>query len=196
MRAAVLALALAAVLAAITHIVVVFMVPDVAPAGLEADLPPMESGTGFFEVSDASLFADRDPAMRRRVCAIDLRDGAVRVSAAVPSGYWSVSVHDRIGLAYAALNDRAAQGGELSVILATRRQERALSSDEIDGATVIRVPALRGYVLLRALVDRPSREGAVSAALDGATCRVTPVDLPPVEPQTLDELIAQAAPSS
>lgn len=192
MRAVALALALAAVLAAATHIVIVFAVPGAAEEGLEAALPDMAVGGGFVPVDDPALFADRDPAVQRRVCAVNIADGPVRVEASIPSGYWSVSVHDRLGLAHALLNDRAAQNGRLTLLLATRRQARALDEAQRAEATLIRLPAMTGYVLLRALVDRPSQARKVAQALDGAVCEVTPVDLPPGAPQTLDELIGQA----
>ena len=190
MRTIALTIALTAVLAAVTHILIIFAVPRI---GAQHVLEMNGSEDGFVDVGDPSLFATRDPTMLHRVCGIDLREGPVRVSASVPSGYWSVSVHDGMGLSFTVLNDRAAQDGRLDVVLATRRQERALEASERETATIVRLPPVEGYVLLRAIVDRPSRRRAIAAALSEATCAVTPVELPPAEPQTLDELISGVA---
>ncbi len=196
MRAVILGLALAIVLGAITHIVVVLLVPRLAPLTIADRLESPLSEAGFSPIDRSDLFLDRDPNLLRRVCAFDLLNAsAMRVEAEIPSGYWSVSVHDRFGLSYALLNDRAAQDGTMRLVIATRRQARALADEEderLRDATVVRLAPVDGYIVLRALVDRPSQQRVIEAALDRARCELLDIDVPPPRPQSLEELIGSA----
>ncbi len=196
MRAVFLGLALAVVLGAITHIVVILLVPRLAPLTIADRMDAPLADAGFSPIDRSDLFLDRDPNLLRRICAFDLSNGsAMRVEAAIPSGYWSVSVHDRFGLSYTLLNDRAAQDGTMRLVIATRRQARALADEEDErarDATVVRLAPVNGYMVLRALVDRPSQRRVVEAALDRARCEPLDIDVPPPRPQSLEELIGSA----
>ena len=71
-----------------------------------------------------------DPAFASAVCRYDLSGGSLKFSAPVSPAYTSVSFYTRNGIAYYAINDRAAGRRVIELELMTTAQRAELPDDE------------------------------------------------------------------
>jgi uncharacterized membrane protein len=120
-----------------------------------------------------------DPDVAVAVCAYNLDDGPVRVTARTGALFQSLSVHARNGSFY-AITDQAAVRGTLDLVVMTRRQfdEVLASSDEDEVSRDLRVvaPARQGYVVVRVLAGLPSQRAQADEAARSVACTL---DAPP-----------------
>jgi uncharacterized membrane protein len=100
-----------------------------------------------------------DPAFETAVCRYDLTAGALHVRAPVTPHYTAVALYTSTGIAFGAINDRAATRRTLDLFVVTQAQRRELSTDEEDTAAdnlILVSPTTEGFVLIRALAVQPS----------------------------------------
>ena len=71
-----------------------------------------------------------DPAFATAVCRYDLTDGPLKLSVPVSAAYTSVSFYTRRGVAYYAINDRAAGRRLIELELMTTRSAAGLPEEE------------------------------------------------------------------
>ena len=91
--------------------------------------------------------------------------------------YTSVSFYTRFGVAYYALNDRAAGRRVIELDLMTADQRAQLPDDEEVTAAdrlIVESPTNTGLIVLRALAPEPGLMPNVRAALGAAQCRLAP----------------------
>ncbi|MFC1474780.1 DUF1254 domain-containing protein [bacterium] len=84
------------------------------------------------------------------MCAYDLAGGPVRVRAAVPDTYWSVSFYEMNTDNFYVKNDRQATGGDVEIILVAEGREKPEPGD----AEVVISPTTQGIVIFRNLVRK------------------------------------------
>jgi uncharacterized membrane protein len=116
-----------------------------------------------------------DPAFASAVCRYDLADGPMKFSVPVSQAYTSVSFYARNGVAYYAINDRAAGRRVIELDLMTREQRRELPDDEDVTAAdrlIVESPSATGLILVRALSPERGLIRMASQALAAAQCRV------------------------
>ena len=116
-----------------------------------------------------------DPAFAAAVCRYDLADGPMKFSVPVSQAYTSVSFYTRNGVAYYAINDRAAGRRIIELDLMTREQRRELPDDEDVTAAdrlIVESPTATGLILVRALSPERGLIRMASQALAAAQCRV------------------------
>jgi uncharacterized membrane protein len=116
-----------------------------------------------------------DPAFAAAVCRYDLADGPMKFSVPVSQAYTSVSFYTRNGVAYYAINDRAAGRRIIELDLMTREQRRELPDDEDVTAAdrlIVESPTATGLILVRALSPERGLIRMASQALATAQCRV------------------------
>lgn len=115
-----------------------------------------------------------DPFLPLAVCAFDLSEAPVRLTAAgagVP--FWSLAVYDGQSDEVFSINDRTASNGGLDVIVATPAQTARIRKDMPDVAAqsiVVEATALQGYAVLRTLVPQASFAERAAQFLDAAAC--------------------------
>ena len=151
------------VLAGITHIVSILIMPRVAPRdsfARVAEIAPLGRVTLVDGESDALAAPFEDPALARGVCRYDLRDGAIRLRGALaPESLMLFSFHSRFGDVYYSMTDRSATRGRLNVLVLTRAQldavEEGDNEDELPSELRIVSPTREGFVLMRALAEYP-----------------------------------------
>ncbi|HVX91623.1 MAG TPA: DUF1254 domain-containing protein, partial [Xanthobacteraceae bacterium] len=115
-----------------------------------------------------------DPAFAAAVCRYDLAAGPLKLIAPVSQAYTSVSFYTRRGVAYYAINDRAAGRRVIELDLMTSRQRAELPEDEEVTAAdrlIVESPTTTGLIVLRALSPEPSMMGMAQRALTGAQCK-------------------------
>ena len=158
------------VIAGITHLASILMMPRLAPrdayARMEAMVPLHR--TTLLPRSDDPKAGDPfdDPALARAVCRYDLSRGPLRLRASLaPDSLMLLSFHSRHGDIYYSMTDRSATRGRLEALIFTRDQlddvEANDSEDELPRELRIIAPTSLGFILLRALAEQPGdREDA------------------------------------
>lgn len=164
------------------HILSVFALPRLAPADARARL------TGITALNRVTTLSGRseavlplaDPAFETAVCRYDLAAGALHVRAPVTPHYTSLSLYTATGLAYGAINDKAAQRRTMDLFVVTAAQRRALATSEEDTAAdnlIMVSPTTEGFVLIRALAVQPSLAAQIREQLSSqALCEILAPD--------------------
>ena len=123
-----------AVLGGIVHLATVLVLPRTATQDAYARIAGISPVNQFVPLPDPA--GDRaplpfmDPAFASAVCRYDLSEGSMKFSAPVSPAYTSVSFYTRNGIAYYAINDRAAGRRVIELDLMTSAQRAALPDDE------------------------------------------------------------------
>jgi uncharacterized membrane protein len=118
-----------------------------------------------------------DPAFAVAVCRYDLGSGPIKLTAPVGQAYTSVSFYTRFGVAYYAINDRAAGRRVIELDLMTPQQRAQLPDDEEVTAAdrlIVESPTPVGLIVLRALSPEPSAMALARGVLAAAQCRTNP----------------------
>ena len=119
-----------------------------------------------------------DPAFTTAVCRYDLAGGPLKLRVPVSQAYTSVSFYSRNGVAYYAINDRAAGRRLIELELMTADQRSNLPEDEEVTAAdrlIVESPTGTGLIMVRALAAEPGLMPAVRASLNATTCRQQPM---------------------
>jgi uncharacterized membrane protein len=116
-----------------------------------------------------------DPAVAVGLCAYDLSEGPMRVSARTGSLMLSLAVHGPRGAFY-AVTDQAAVRGALDLVVLTRAQydEALANADEDEVSHDVRIVAgdTHGFVVVRVIAALPSQRAAADAAVQAVSCTV------------------------
>lgn len=171
------------VLAGIVHIAAVLAIPRLSETdalsrartsdSLDHPLPIYTVATGLDPSPPEAWLPIPDPAVAVGVCAYDLADGPMRVSARTGPLALSLAAHGRRGAFY-AVTDQAAVRGALDLVILTRPQydEALADDDENDPSRDVRIvaPDSRGFVVVRVLAGLPSQRPAANAAVQAVSC--------------------------
>lgn len=104
------------------------------------------------------------PDLLYALCPFDLSRRALRVQAdpATAPGYWSLALYSSVSDNVHVLNDRAAAGRPVEMLLLGPDAPAAASATP--GVQVVRMPTARGLLLMRVLVSDPARDGPAAEA--------------------------------
>lgn len=143
------------------HILSVFALPRLAPQDARSRLADVTIVNRVTTLSGRSevVLPLADPAFETAVCRFDLTAGALHVRAPVTPHYTAIALYTSTGIAFGAINDRAATRRTLDLFVVTQAQRRELSTDEEDTAAdnlILVSPTVEGFVLIRALAVQPS----------------------------------------
>jgi uncharacterized membrane protein len=125
----------------------------------------------------AALMPFMDPAFVTAVCRYDLSRGSLKLTAPVTPAYTSVSFYTRQGIAYYAINDRAAGRRVIELELMTSDQRAQLPEEEDVTAAdrlIVESPTLTGLIVLRAMTPEASVMPTVRNVLGQAKCQLQP----------------------
>lgn len=187
-----LATAAGLVLAGIVHIATVLAIPALsesdalsrarASEALDHPLRIYTLATGDNPAPAEAWLPIPDPAVAVGVCAYDLEEGPMRVSARTGPLALSLAVHGRRGSFY-AVTDQAAVRGALDLVILTRAQydEALANDDENEPSRDVRIvaPETRGFVVMRVVAGLPSQRPAANEAVQAVSCTL---DAPGDEP--------------
>ena len=118
-----------------------------------------------------------DPAFAVAVCRYDLSGGPLKITTPVGQSYTTLSFQPRFGVAYYAINDRAAGRRIIELELMTAEQRSLLPEDEEVTAAdrlIVESPTPSGIVVLRALASEPSAMPVARGILAAARCQPNP----------------------
>ena len=171
-----------ALLGGIVHLVAVLVLPRTATQDAYARLTPIAPVNTIAAVpqpmAQNELMPYMDPAFAAAVCRYDLANGPLKLTAPVSPAYTSVSFYTRRGVAYYAINDRAAGRRIIELDLMTSAQRAELPEDEDVTAAdrlIVDSPTPTGIIAIRALAPEPGLMGKAQAAIAAAQCRPSDV---------------------
>ncbi len=168
-------------LGGIVHLATILWLPRTATQDAYSRLlpvTPINSVTTLPAPSpDNAILPFMDPAFATAVCRYDLANGPMQLSLAVSQAYTSVSFYTRFGVAYYAINDRAAGRRVIELDLMTERQHSQMPEEE-DVTTadrlIVESPTLSGVIVLKALAPEPGLMPMARDALVTGRCRIQP----------------------
>jgi uncharacterized membrane protein len=167
-----------ALLGGIVHLVTVLVLPAtatqdayarfavIAPVNAVTPVPP--------PTPQNAVIPFMDPAFAAAVCRYDLSAGPIKLRVPVSTAYTSVSFYTRRGVAYYAINDRAAGRRVIELDLMTNEQRTNLPDDEEVTAAdrlIVESPTSTGLILVRALAPETSTMPVAQGALNSARCQ-------------------------
>ena len=166
-------------LGGIVHLATVLLLPRTATQDaytrLSASAPANKVVPLPAPTPDDAVMPFMDPAFAAAVCRYDLGSGPMKFSVPVSQAYTSVSFYTRNGIAYYAINDRAAGRRVIELDLMTRQQRMELPDDEEVTAAdrlIVESPTATGLILVRALSPERGLMRMANQALAAAQCRV------------------------
>jgi uncharacterized membrane protein len=166
-------------LGGIVHLATVLWLPRTATQDAYSRLLPITPVNSVATLpapsSDTAVLPFMDPAFATAVCRYDLTNGPMQLSLAVSQAYTSVSFYTRFGVAYYAINDRAAGRRVIELDLMTERQHNEMPEEE-DVTTadrlIVESPTLLGVIVLKALAPEPGLMPMARDALSTGRCRM------------------------
>lgn len=165
-------------LGGIVHLATMLVLPRTASQDAYARLAPIGEVNKMAPIPEPtpknSPVPFTDPAFAAAVCRYDLSKGPIKFTAPVTIAYTSVSFYTRSGLAYYAINDRAAGRRIIELNLMTTQQREELPEDEDVTAAdrlIVESPTTIGLIVLRALAPEPGMMPMVRNAVAAAQCR-------------------------
>ena len=176
MRSFIYALATGLAGAAVLHILIILAVPHFTGRDAFTRIEGYEEAGRFFPLTDRpnSLgLSNGDPFLRLAVCAFSVEDRPVHLLAAGALPFWSYSVFDSSSNEIYSMNDRTALRGNLDTIIASPAQLTVLRKDNPDivaQSVLVEMPAIEGYVVLRALATDAGTLARAEAFLGSASC--------------------------
>ncbi|MCI9880127.1 hypothetical protein MTL_08745 [Methylobacterium goesingense] len=173
------------VLAGLVHVATVLLIPGLAQSdalsrarsgeSLDHPLAVNTVATGDTAPPIEAWLPIPDPAVAVGLCAYNLGEGPMRVSARTGTLMLSLAVHGPRGAFY-AVTDQAAVRGALDLVVLTRAQydEALANADEDEVSHDVRIVAgeVRGFVVVRVIAALPSQRAAADAAVQAVSCTV------------------------
>jgi uncharacterized membrane protein len=165
-------------LGGIVHLIAILVLPTAATQDAYSRLVAIAPANTVAAVPQATaqneVLPFMDPAFASAVCRYDLSNGPIKLTVPVSPAYTSVSFYTRWGVAYYAINDRAAGRRLIELELMTAAQRSGLPQDEDVTAAdrlIVESPTETGLIMLRALAPEPGLMPMARAVLATANCR-------------------------
>ena len=163
-------------LGGVVHLSTVLALPRTAAHDAYARLLPITPVNKVVPLPtmEAAVMPFMDPAFATAICRYDLSRGALKLTAPISQAYTAVSFYTRYGIAYYAINDRAAGRKVIELDLMTTRQRDQLPEEEDVTAAdrlIVESPTVSGLIVLKALSPEPSLMPMAQKALAAAQCK-------------------------
>jgi uncharacterized membrane protein len=169
------------ILGGLAHLGMILYLPYLATNDPYARLAPVAPVNTIAPIPAPSaaqaLLPFMDPAVATAVCRYDLAAGPMQLSVNVSPDYTSVSFYTRYGIAYYAINDRAAGRRVIELSLMTEQQHADMPEEEdVTSADrlIVESPTETGLIILKALAPEPALMTAAQESLQSAQCRPLP----------------------
>jgi uncharacterized membrane protein len=167
-----------ALLGGIVHLATVIIMPRTATQDAYsrlARLAPVNTVTVLpAPTPENAAMPFMDPAFASAVCRYDLSEGPLKLTVPVSFAYTSVSFYTRYGVAYYAINDRAAGRRVIELDLMTAEQHNKMPEEEDVTAAdrlIVESPTLTGLIAIRALAPEPGLVPMAQNTIAAAQCR-------------------------
>jgi uncharacterized membrane protein len=168
-------------LGGIVHIVTVLALPTMATRDAYARLA---AATATNQVTllaqpapDGAMLPFMDPAFATAVCRYDLAAAPLTLQMPVAPSYTSATFYTPQGIAFYAINDRAAgrRALELHLVTAPQRSRLQIGDDATPAdRLIVESPTTTGLIVLRALAPEPGAMPTARGIVGGARCTPRP----------------------
>ena len=166
-----------ALLGGIVHLATVIILPRTATQDAYARLTPIVPVNTVVALPlpspEKAVMPFMDPAFATSVCRYDLTDGPLKLTVPVNAAYTSVSFYTRLGVAYYAINDRAAGRRVIELDLMTQAQHEQIPEDEEITAAdrlIVDSPTVTGLIAIRAMAPEPGLMPVAQSTVAAARC--------------------------
>jgi uncharacterized membrane protein len=162
--------------AGLLHLIIILSLPAFSERGAYSRVMGEGAPFRFHALGgnrDAAGLVREDPFLETAVCAFDLTEDPVRLSASGQVPFWSLATFDAASNETFSINDRTASGRALDIIIATPSQATALRKAvpaSLMQSIIVETQQAQGYAVLRAMAPKQSYKPAVAGFLAGATC--------------------------
>ena len=170
-----------ALLGGIVHLIAILTLPRTATQDAYTRLTaiaPVNTMTPVPQPSPRNeVMPFMDPAFATAVCRYDLSEGPLKFTVPVIAAYTSASFYTRRGVAYYAINDRAAGRKVIELDLMTSAQRSQLPEEEDVTAAdrlIVESPTPTGLIVLHALAPESGLMPMAQSALAKAKCEQEP----------------------
>ena len=160
------------------HLVSVLALPRIATQDAYSRLTPMTKLNAVTQLAAAepgnAPMPFMDPAFAVAICRYDLSGGSIKLTVPVSQAYTSVSFYTRNGVAYYAINDRAAGRRVIELDLMTEQQHNEMPEEEDVTAAdrlIVESPTTTGIIVMKALAPEPGLMTMARDALATGRCR-------------------------
>lgn len=167
-----------AVMGGIVHLATILVLPRTATQDAYSRIAAISPENQVLALADptpaGATLPFMDPAFSTAVCRYDLTRGGVKFAVPVSASYTSVSFYTRAGIAYYAINDRAAGRRTIELDLMTTAQRARLpDEDDVTSADrlIVESPTDTGLIVVRVLAPEPGMMPAAKASLTAARCQ-------------------------
>ncbi len=164
-------------LGGIVHLATVLLLPRTATQDAYTRLSATAPANNIMPLPaptpDDAVLPFMDPAFATAVCRYDLAAGPLKLRVPVSQAYTSVSFYARSGIAYYAINDRAAGRRIIELDLMTPEQRAEVPDDEEITAAdrlIVESPTPTGLILVRTFGPEPGLMPMARRALAAAQC--------------------------
>lgn len=165
------------VLGGIVHLASVLALPTTATRDSFSRLSPLTETNKVTllpqPAPDSALLPFMDPAFATAVCRYDLDEAPLKLQTLVGQHYTSVTFYTNRGVAFYAINDRAAGRRAIELDLMTAAQRASVQQDEEVTAAdrlIVESPTSTGMIVLRGLATEPGMLPTVRGTLSAARC--------------------------
>jgi uncharacterized membrane protein len=166
-------------LGGIVHLSTVLYLPRTATQDAYSRLTPITTVNTVVTLPSSSMptatLPFMDPAFATAVCRYDLSLSSLKLTTPISPAYTSVSFYTRHGLAYYAINDRAAGRRIIELELMTPAQHNQLPEEEDITAAdrlIIESPTSTGLIVIRTMVTETGQLPTVLEILSQAKCQL------------------------
>ena len=184
-----LGIAVVGLVAGLTHLVAILLLPDVATRDAYDLLAARGAGhVGLALLAPArpgdTLIPFRDPAAVQGLCFFDLAKAPFRVRTKVePGRLLTLSFRTREGRVFYSMTDRAALRGGIDIHLLTPAQLGTVVDGDDEDAGLpeelrLKAPATAGLIVATALIARPGDRADAEARIKAIECKPEPLAPP------------------
>ena len=177
-----------ALVALLTHLSAILILPAVATRDAAHRLDPLDRPGTMALLPQAApgstLVPFRDPTVVQGACFFDLATSPVRLKTTVAEGrLTTLSFRTREGQVFYAMTDRAALRGTIDIRLVSEAQLRAVEAgDEEDQGLPtelrLKAPSQRGLIIASALIARPGDREEAEASIKAIACHPEAIAAP------------------
>jgi uncharacterized membrane protein len=145
------------ILAVVFHLIVIAVFPNaMMSAVLKVLMKGRQANVVYHRLPEAAG-QDRvpmtSPNLLKSSCVFDVSEKPLRIKAAVPDTYWSLSFYAMNTDNFYVINDEQVKSKRVDLVLVGPGRSYKKSGDE----KVVMAPSKRGYIIIRMLITDPGR---------------------------------------
>ena len=167
--------------AALLHLVIILSLPRFSDRDANTRVRAL-GDREHFHVLDATSpagLSNGDPYLRTAVCAFDIGEMPIRLTAGHKVPFWSLAVYDKASNEVFSMSDRTSVGGMADVLVASPIQLTGIRKalpPALSQSILVEMAEPQGYAVLRTMAPQASFDPAAQDFLTSAGCSAFDTD--------------------